>query len=362
MALARIRTLFPDEVSALSEALVEAGYVVEIIRPNDFRIAPADLELTVDKLPVVDAWRHLPDAERIYIAPGTPESGDIRGSFTAEIARESLLTRLRTALGEKSSEISRYAQKQMREARAYAHDLRQRWTPPRDYHAPVYPAPRVERKDAVIEQARLHQEELRRRQEEERRELQEQARRAEENRRRAREAAEARALLESHRQIEAMLQATEEMRQRALQAESPKPRPQPLRRPRYLPRTRREKAFFHAGIVAFALAVTLAAVANAALHPRPAATAIPQVATSAKTVPASPLAVAAPVSPAASTPAVPAEVKPSPKPSGATLAAVRHAAEQSVIADDEVIVRKPRPSKPNAAKQKPEIAHYSDLD
>ena len=84
MALARIRTHFPEEVSELCEALIEAGYMVETIRLDEFRIAPADLELTVEKLPVVEAWRHVPNADEVYVAPGTPESLDIRSVIRRE--------------------------------------------------------------------------------------------------------------------------------------------------------------------------------------------------------------------------------------------------------------------------------------
>lgn len=429
MALARIRTLFPEEVSQLSEALSDAGYTVEILRPGETRIAPADLELCVDKLPVVEAWRRLPEAENVFVSPGTPESGEIRSSAGSQTAREPLLPKLHAAFQKKSSDLALWASQQAKEMRSYMHelrahahkassyaqDLRRRWTPPRDYHAPVYPdaAALVEKTappvDPAIEQARLQQEELhrqqleqariqqeearrqqellRRRQEAEKqeelrlrqeaakRELEEQAHRAEENRRRAREAAEAKTMLEKQRQMEAMVQATEALRQRAIRTETPKPRPERRQRPRFLPRTRRERAFFQAGVAAFVLALSLAAVSAAAFHPRPAATAIPQVAhvdsAVAKPAPAAPIAVATPVSLAPATPAVPAEVKsqasaqaptPAPKPSAARTTAVRRASQDTTIADDEVTVRRARPAKSQAKQRPTQIAHYSDLD
>ena len=107
MALARIRTHFPDEVTELREALVEAGYIVETLRPDEFRIAPADLELTVDKLPVVDAWRRIPQSDVLYVAPGTPESVDIRSAFGVEISREPWFARIIIESGELYGDVSR---------------------------------------------------------------------------------------------------------------------------------------------------------------------------------------------------------------------------------------------------------------
>ena len=380
MALARIRTHFPEEVSALREVLLEAGYVVETVRPGEFRVVPADLELTVDKLPVVEAWRRIPDAEEVFVAPDTPESLDIRSARGLEISREPLFARFVVETGERYADFTAWLSRQVRELRARVHDFRQQWTPPHEYHAPPHLEPTVPsnlnetRIDAAIEHARLEvvsrNEEIRRKQEAERQRQAEQARLLEQNRQRAREVAEARALLEEQKKIEAMVRASEELRQRVLQANLPPVREVERRRPRRrILRTRRDRAFFRAGVAAFALSMGLAVLAGEALHPQPASSAIPQQqAARSGSVPfaTSPSGVDArklpnPTPGFESTPA--ALVLPSndvavKAPDGKT-SNMRRVSE-GMIAEDEVIVRKPVRRPPE--KHKDSIAHYSDLD
>ncbi|HEY3926887.1 MAG TPA: hypothetical protein VGL89_00810 [Candidatus Koribacter sp.] len=420
MPLARIRTQFPGEVAELSAVLVDAGYTVEVIRPESFRISPADLELTVDKLPVVEAWRHVPNAEQVYVAPGTPESGDIRTPYGEQVPHESALARLLVESKEGFSAANIWCKKQGRELRSLGHEIVERsnrishtmtersqhlrtwiaetcrrWTPPREYHAPVHLDPvstdsKVTRIDSAVDLARKQFEAMRARHEAEQKLLQEQARLAEESRRRAREAAEARALLEKQRKIEAMVAATELLRERVVTHHTPEPQPEPQkprplarRRPRFLPRTRRERAFFRAGIASLCFALTMAALAAEALHPRPASSAIPQQASAPAATAPAPQVLPAPVTTATTAPAatpasVPAEVVAPEKPSAATQvlsrAVLTHSArpshiqrstapEDSSIAEDEVIVRKPlTTTRASAAKPKPGIVHFSDLN
>lgn len=380
MALARIRTQFPEEVVELREALVDAGYQVETIRLDEFRIAPADLELTVEKLPVVEAWRSLPNTETVYVAQGTPESQDIRNRDGAKIARERRLANLSLILRERYAGYASWASRQRRELTARVYEIKERWTPPREYQNPVHlepvapssvdrPAePREARIDIAIEQARVQQEALRERKEAEQRELQEQARLAEESRRRAREAAEARALLEEQQKIEAMVRASQELRERVVVGNLPKPRlveQRPKPRRVVLLRTRRERAVFRAGVAAFVIAFGLAFLTAEALHPRSASGAIPQNTTTAGAVPfAKPAAVASETQDAATkpasavgtqatTPMLPVQASGTPTPS------------KRMPASDvftEVIVRKPQVARPQTTNRKSAIAHYSDLD
>ena len=396
MAIARIRTQFPEEVVDLYEALLEAGYTtVETIRLDEFRIVPADLELTVEKLPVVEAWRRLPAVETVYVAPGTPESSDIPRTVGEEISREPLLARLLVDFGERCIDGTRWVKLQGRECRSRFHAIRERWTPPREYHAkvhlePVAPSsmdsasdPKEPRIDIAIEHALLQQEALRRKQEAEQRELEERARVAEESRRRAREVAEARALLEEQQKIEAMVRASEALRERVVTANLlPAPHPVERRRPRHVLRTRRDRAFFRAGITALALAFALAGLAAEAFHPRAVSAVLPQTSGVASTVPfakpAQPVAEVLPESTnepvkppsavpsfakaaAVSVPLTVPETTASLKPAASKRATLRRP-ESDVIADDEVIVRKPTVSRSHAAKAKPSIVHYSDLD
>lgn len=384
MALARIRTNFPEEVIELCEALREAGYSIETLRPDEFRIAPADLELTVEKLPVVDAWRHIPQAEVMYIAPGTPESGDIRGAFRAASSREPWFVRIITEAGEFYRDLSRWTAQQAREVRSRIHEAREHWTPPREYHAEIHlepaapstvdpPAEPKEMKiDPAIEQLRLKQEELRLRQEEEQRELQENARLAEENRRRAREAAEAKALLEERKKIEAMVRATQMLHEQVVVANLPLPREVERRKPRHLLRTRRERAFARAGIAAFTLSLGLALIAGEALHPRAVSRVVPQHTVSVESAPFSNRQTTTPVSiepqnvsiaPASVVSSFPA-IRPTEglQRSGSKPSAARHTNPDGLISEDEVIVRHPTMTRSKTSKSKSRIAHYSDLD
>lgn len=389
MPLARIRTHFPEEVSELCEALIEAGYVVETVRPEEFRIAPADLELTVDKLPVVEAWRNLPEADTVFVANETPLSAHVRGSATAPRFQPHLVQDFKNRATEHWSTFSVWTSRQARELRGLRHDLhhkarhyaqkasdlRRRLTPPREYRPDFHPdsmrPPQSEpRIDNAIEQARLRQEELRRQQEAEARQLQEQARLAEESRRRAREAAEARALLEDQQRIEAMVRATEKVRERMVEAQPRAPRQVERRRPRLLPRTRRERAFFRAGIAAFTVSLGLGVLAAQALHPRPASHGIPKIEAASSIPFAKPAA--ASVLPLPESPSA-LEHAPTPAASFSTNAQTttadlktpksRRSMSDIDMADDEmVIVRKPVVARPPKAKAKATIAHYSDLD
>ncbi len=384
MALARIRTHFPEEVSELCEALREAGYVVEIVRPGQVHILPADLELTVDKLPVVDAWRHVPNADEVYVAPDTPESRDIRSALNTEGALPPLLSRFLVETGERYNGFTAWLRLQAREIRARAHELRLKWTPPREYHTPVHLEPvapaslNETRIDAAIEHAHLEvvsrNEKAIRRQEAERQHLAEKARAMEESRERAREAAEAKALLEEQKKIEAMVRASEKLRQRVLNGTLPPKREAVRKRPRRLLRTQRDRAFFRAGVAAFALSMGLAMLAAEALHPRPASLAIPQNTAHASGVPFAPHAIGdeqdatgkAPnpspsftARPAAAIPASDTSLK---APASKASHMRRISSQSDVAADDvEVIVRKPLPRR-QAVKPKGSIAHYSDLD
>jgi hypothetical protein len=384
MALARIRTHFPDEVTELREALVEAGYIVETLRPDEFRIAPADLELTVDKLPVVDAWRRIPQSDVLYVAPGTPESVDIRSAFGVEISREPWFARIIIESGELYGDVSRWAARQARELRARAHEARERWTPPREYQAPVHlepaapatidpPAePKEMRIDTAIEQALLRQEASRSRQEIEQRELQEKARLTEENRRRAREAAEAKALLEEQQKIEAMVRATEALRQEVVVANLPNPRAVERKKPRRLLRTRRDRAFVRAGIAAFALSLGLAVMAGEALHPWAVSRIVPQNTLPAGTVPFAkpPANTPASVEPQNATAEPPNAMPSFPsisttaalQPSSSKASGTQRSISESMVADDEVIVRRSSVTHSQHSKSKPRVVHYSDLD
>ena len=387
MPLARIRTHFPEEVAELCDALIQAGYTVETVRPDEFHISPADLELSVDKLPVVDAWRNLPNADVIYVANGTPESVDIQSAIGNTISYEPWLARVVVNLGEAYLALTHWTAKQARGLRAWSQHARQRWTPPREYQSSVHLEPAAPSSldhsaepkiDVAIGQALLRQQELRRREEAERKELAERARQTEESRRRAREAAEAKALLEEQQKIEAMVRATAELRRRMVEqnTQSPAPRVTKRRRPRSLLRTRRDRAFFRAGIAALALSLGLSLLANQALHPRSASSALPESAAAApavpfqKPVPLAPVA-AAPqnAEPPSPTPAFAAEEPmgaASPENTTASLKPVggksTNSGRDSIIADDEVIVRKPMVSRSNPSKKKAAIAHYSDLD
>ena len=397
MPLARIRTHFPEEVEELCEALIEAGYVVETVRPDEFRIAPADLELTVDKLPAVDAWQHIPNTEVLYVAPGTPESRDIRSSVGTEVSREPMFARLLVDMGEGAVVVRNWASRQWRELRASGHEvgerfqrvrgripelrrraqdlskrieeLRRRWTPPREYHAPPHLEPTAPSNVSTIriDEALRKSQALQREQEKHRaaaaKELARQAHLAAESRRRAREAEEAKVLLEQQRKIEAMVQTTETMRQRVLEPAPVAVSEQPRRRPRHLLRGRRERAFLRAGVAAFSVSVGLAFVAAQAIHPRPAATSIPHTATPA--VPFSKAGIV-PVRVPENTSTKPPSALPSFAKEGIIAAAAsrkpsppKHEAE---IADDEVIVRKPAVAHSRPPKAKSGIVHYSDLD
>ena len=410
MAFARIRTHFPEEVTELCEALIQAGYAVETIRPEEFRIAPADLELVVDKLPAVEAWRRLPDADTVFVAPGTPCSGDVRGPAPVKSQRAPLFANVdfKAKASERIALMSGWINRQQRELRGWTHDvqhdvqrrvhlakekageLRRKWTPPREYQGelrvePNPPARQPERPlenreariDSVIEHARIKQEELRRQQQAEQQFLIEQAHRAEESRRRAHEAAEARALLEEQQRIEQMVRATEQVRERVVETKPRIPRQIERRRPRLLPRTRRERAFFRAGIAAVVASLGLGVLAAQALHPRPAAHDVPKVAAHSPVPFAQPAV--APVSNAAAVELPQGKsadaTTPAPSPSFAATAPVTtavlkppkpsagRASEEGAIADDEVvIVRKPAVARVQKPKARTTIAHYSDLD
>jgi hypothetical protein len=265
----------------------------------------------------------------------------------------------------------------VQELRAHWNELRQRWTPPREYHASIHLEPEVPasldhheeaRIDLAIEEALLRQEDLRRRQESEIRQQAEQARRAEEHRRRMREAAEAKALLEEQQKIDAMVRATAMLREQVSTASLPAPHSADRRRPRHLLRTRRERAFVGAGIAAFVLSFGLAVLAGQALHPRPASVVVPQP-ESSSTVPFAKPQTAEPQNPLAKAPS-PDVMTPhvstqaetttaSLTPANAKPSAARN---NSIIDDDEVIVRKPARVQSRPAKAKNSIAHYSDLD
>ncbi len=356
----------------LQEALIEAGYAVEIIRLDEFRIAPADLELTVQKLPVVEAWRHVPNVDTVYVASGTPESCDIRSSFGGANSQQPLVVRILADIGERYEGCSRWAARQKRELSARVHEIRERWTPPREYHSTVHLEPvapstvehssesREVRIHVAIEKTRLQQEELRRRQEAEQHERQEQARIAERNRRRMREAAEAGALLREQQKIEAMVRATEKLRERVVVPNLHQPRVIERRKPRrLLLRTRRERAVFRAGIAAFTLAFALAFLTAEALHPRRASVEIPQNTSQSSAVPFArpqvPQAAAAGTQNATAKP--PASVS---SPAVASDLSGRRPATQEMF--QEVIVRKPRPARQQTTKSATTIAHYSDLD
>lgn len=372
MPLARIRTQYPEEVVDLAEALIEAGYSVETVRLDEFRIAPADLEFSVDKLPVVEAWRRVPDVEQVFVVPGTPESQDIRSHAGREMSREPFAGRLVIEIGEFAGGTSRKLALLWREARGRIHEIRERWTPPREYNTPVHlepvaPANVDTQITAAVERMEWERRELQRRREASERQRAEQLRITSENRQRAREAAEAKALLEEQQKIEAMVRATETLRQNVMMPAAVEP-PSPRRRPRRFLRTRRERAFLRAGVTAFALSVGIAALAGQALHRKPASVVLPASA-SASPAPFTKNAVAAPVQAQA--------LPPSPKPSSfvhpfTTTAVVatgvtddrdaRSKREATIIADDEVIIRKPAMARTQKPRAKHGVIHYSDLD
>jgi hypothetical protein len=398
MPLARIRTQFPDEVEELCGALIEAGYVVETVRPEDFRIVPADLELTVDKLPAVEAWQHIPDSEVLYVAPGTPESRDIRSSMSPDVSREAAFNRALADMREGVLVARRWAATQSRELRAHGHEiparmhelrrwankigvqaqelrvrmneLRRRWTPPREYHGPPHLEPvapstvSTVRIDETLRKSQALQEEQEKQRAAAERELARQAHLAAESRRRAREAEEAKVLLEQQRKIEAMVQSTETLRERVLHPAPAGAPEQPRRRPRHLLRSRRERAFLRAGVVAFSASVGLALLTAQALHPRPARTAIPHAAAASVPFSKSPGIVPVNVPENAST-KPPSAVPTFAKEGMIAIAAERkpaRARHEDAVAEDEVIVRKPAVARSNPPKTKSGIVHYSDLD
>lgn len=368
---------------------MEAGYVVETVRPGEARIAPADLELTVDKLPVVEAWRHVPAVDTVYVAPETPESQDIRSDPGVEKTHAHVLANAIAGAGQRYRAFTSWLGRQAREVRAHAHDLRQKWTPPREYHAPVHLEPMAPSNldlshDPVTDSERWvaasRKEEQRRKKEIERQQrILKQARAMEDNRRRVREVEEARAMLEQQKRIEAMVDVTEVLRERVMQAGRPVLAREQRKRPRRLLRTRRDRAFFRAGVTAFALSMGIALLAGEVLHPQPASHAIPQNVSSANNIPFADRPSAAPVSdpsqnasekvpsviPFRSAPAVAvnpvANVSPA-KPAASQPSPMQQVSSRGTIAEDEVIIRKPlRPRHP-AGKPKDSIVHYSDLD
>lgn len=372
MPLARIRTQFPEEVVDLAEALIEAGYTVETVRLDEFRIAPADIEFTVDKLPVVEAWRRVPDVDQVFVVPGTPESHDIRSHAGREMSHEPFAGRLVIEIGEFAAGTSRKLALLWRETRGRIHEIRERWTPPREYNAPVHlepvaPANVDTQITAAVERMERERREQQRRREAAERQRAEQLRITSENRQRAREAAEAKALLEEQQKIEAMVRATETMRQNVLKPVAAEP-PTPRKRPRRLLRTRRERAFVRAGVAAFTLSVGMATLAGQALHRKPASVVLPASA-SVSPAPFAKNATPAPVQVEA--------LAPSPKPSAlvhpftttAIVAAgvsdereVHAKREATIIADDEVIIRKPAMARTQKPRAKDHVIHYSDLD
>ena len=416
MATARIRTHFPEEVTDLCEALIQAGYTVETIRPDEFRIAPADLELVVDKLPAVEAWRRIPDAETVFVAPGTPCSGTVRGTAPAKTERAPLFANwnVKAKVSEHATTFSGWMSRQGRELRAWMHDLepklrdvqqkfrafgpkaaelRRKLTPPHEYLGNFRPKPAATvnppqpplqqkeiRLDHAFEQAQLRQEELRRQQQAEQQFLIEQARLAEDSRRRAREAAEARALLEEQQRMEALERASQKVSEPVIEAKLPAPRTVERQRPRLLPRTRRERAFFRAGMAAIVVSLGLGMLAAQALHPKPAAGGVPKAAAQNPVPFAKPVSAPITAASAVEAPETKSGVVTAPDPSPAFTAttpvataslkkpsAARRAMPESdddTIAEDQVvIVRKPavaRAQKPKARTTT--IAHYSDLD
>jgi hypothetical protein len=195
-----------------------------------------------------------------------------------------------------------------------------------------------------------------------------QTRVAEEHRLRMREAAEAKAVLEEQQKIEAMVRATEMLRERVAATGLPASRSADRRRRRRLLRTHRERTFVTAGIAAFALSFGLAVLAGQALHPHPASVAVPQAASSSA-VPFAKTQTSEPQNPLAKapttdimTPHVSTQAETttaSLSPANAKPSAARN---NSIIDDDEVIVRKAPRVESRPAKAKNSIAHYSDLD
>ncbi len=371
MPLARIRTQFPEEVHELCEALIEAGYVVETVRPGEVRIAPADLEINVDKLPVVEAWRNIPDVDVVYLAPGTPESRDVRSSAGRRISREPLFAGLLVNLGETVRDLAHWWQRQRREMRARAHEWRERLTPPREYHSSPHlepAAPSTESStsiDAVIEKVSRQRDERRQSRVQAEKELSERTRREAEIRRRMRESEEAKALVEEQQKIETMVRATAELREKVLRKETQPERRLP--RPRRLLRTRRDRAFVRAGVLAFSLSLGLALLAGEALHPRPVSTVVPKATTTAATPFAKqPAAASTDVNPVAEKPpsVLPTIAKPALlSDTVITADAKPPQSKHGTIAEDdvEVIVRKAAIARPHPKSQS-KVVHYSDLD
>ena len=374
MPLARIRTHFPDEVQELCEVLMAAGYVVETVRPDEVHIAPADLEVNVDKLPAVEAWRNIPDADVVYVAPGTPESRDVRSSVGRRISHEPWLAGAVVNFGESANDLSQWSARQWREIRARMHEWRERLTPPREYHSSPHLEPSAPVHDStgtidvVLEKVRRQRDERRRSRERVERELAERARREAENRRRVREAAAAKALLDEQQKIESMVRATAELRERVLHKEAPPDRRLP--KPRRLLRTRRDRAFVRAGVAAFSLSLGMALLAGEALHPRPVSTVVPSATTTAAAPFAKqPVSTSAPLDATAASEKPPSAIPSIAKPAVLNDAVITADAKppqlkrDSTIADDEVevIVRKTAVTRPHP-KSKERVAHYSDLD
>ena len=70
MPLARVRTSFPNIPEELKQQLQLAGYDIEIVSPGKKVPKPADLELTLETLPVREALKSASRSSTVYIAPG----------------------------------------------------------------------------------------------------------------------------------------------------------------------------------------------------------------------------------------------------------------------------------------------------
>src|SRR4051794_12275325 len=71
MPLARVRTSLSSIPEELRQQLQLAGYEIEVAAPGKKLSKPADLEITIESLPVREALTSASRASTIYVAPGT---------------------------------------------------------------------------------------------------------------------------------------------------------------------------------------------------------------------------------------------------------------------------------------------------
>src|SRR3954462_10692716 len=87
MPLARVRTSLSSIPEELKQQLQLAGYDIEVAAPGKKLSKPADLEITIESLPVREALASAGRASTIYVAPGA-----MRKAEPAAAPQRSLVT------------------------------------------------------------------------------------------------------------------------------------------------------------------------------------------------------------------------------------------------------------------------------